>query len=293
MKSLIKKVWSFLVDFFNPKEWTKLFRSVPAIALALIVVANVLMNILAAKAIIQVPANVPTSWFTVNKTGSADYANFWIIQDAGIIVSWIGFLVGDLLVKAFGSKNAIRINIASLGLSLFVSLLLVGVAHVPGTWSPVFSETLNTKFSHVLAADFAGIINGSLNEVIGNVWYVILGSAAATFVGILVNNITHGVLLNKMIKKHGDHYFGYFVAAGASTVFGQVIDNIVFALLVGVNFFGWSLFSVLMCSLLGGLVELVAEMLFTPLTYKISKNWEKNRIGKQWMDEKAEQLKAV
>lgn len=285
MKNLIKKIWSFLVDFFNPKEWTKLLRSVPAVALALIFVANVLMNILAAKSIINVPATfASTNWFT---NGS----NMWIVQDAGIIVSWIGFLIGDLLVKAFGSKNAIRINITSLVLSLFISLLLIGVANVSGEWSPIWNEALNPSFDP--ASGEALIINGALNEVIGNVWYVILGSAAATFVGILVNNITHGILLKKMIKKHGDHYFGYFVAAGASTVFGQVIDNIVFAVLVGMTFFGWSLFSVLMCSLLGGLVELVAEMLFTPLTYKISKNWAKNKIGQEWMNEEVKQVKAA
>lgn len=284
VKKFTKKVYLFLADFFNPSEWLKLLRSVPAAALALMVVATVLMNILAAKAIIEVPAAVPSSWFT-------NGANFWIIQDAGIIVSWVGFLIGDLLVKAYGSKNAIRINLTGLALSLFISLLLVGVAQIPGTWSPVWNEALNPGFDPTSPS--AGIINGSLNEVIGNVWYVILGSAAATFVGIIVNNLTHGVFLNKMIKKHGDHYFGYFVAAGASTILGQVIDNIVFALLVGMTFFGWSLFSVLMCSLLGGLVELVAEMIFTPLTYKISKNWEKNQIGKKWMDAKSDALTTI
>lgn len=283
MKNLIKKGWYFLADFFNPKEWLKLLRSVPAVALALMFVANVLMNILAAKSIINVPATfTSTNWFTKGD-------NFWLVQDAGLIVSWIGFLVGDLLVKAFGSKNAIRINITSLVLSLFVSLLLIGVSKVKGDWSAIWNEALNPPIS----GSDAFLINGALDYVIGNVWYVILGSAAATFVGILVNNITHGILLKKMIKKHGDRYFGYFVAAGASTIFGQVIDNIVFALLIGIRFFGWSLFSVLMCSLLGGLVELVVEMIFTPLTYKISQNWAKNKIGQDWMKEEVKQVKAV
>ena len=282
MKNLIKKGWYFLADFFNPKEWLKLLRSVPAVALALIFVANVLMNILAAKSIINVPATFnSTNWFT-----NGD--NFWLVQDAGIIVSWVGFLAGDLLVKAFGSKNAIRINITSLVLSLFISLLLIGVSKVRGDWSPIWNDSLNPS---IIDPDIDP--TATREALIINVWYVILGSAAATFVGILVNNITQGILLKKMIKKHGDHYFGYFVAAGASTVFGQVIDNIVFAVLVGMPFFDWSLFSVLMCSLLGGLVELVAEMIFTPLTYKISQNWAKNKIGQDWMKEEVKQVKAV
>lgn len=268
MKTLFKKIWLFLADFFNPKEWIKLFRSVPATALALITLATVLMNILAAKSIIEVDADFPVTWFT----GGPGH-DFWLLQDAGIIVSWVGFLIGDLLVKAFGSKNAIRVNIGCLLLSLFISLLLVGVANVKGTWSPVYTY----------GEDYRLIINGSLNEVIGNVWYVISGSAAASFVGIIVNNVTQGTMLTKIEKKHGDHYFGYLIAAGASTIAGQIVDNIVFALLVSVWFFGWSLFSVLMCSLFGALIELIAEMLFTPLTYKISKNWEKNQIGQKWL----------
>ena len=48
-----------------------------------------------------------------------------------------------------------------------------------------------------------------------------------------------------------------------------------------------------MCSLLGALVELVVEMIFTPLTYKISQNWAKNKIGQDWMKEEVKQVKAV
>lgn len=79
------KTINCLKDFFNFKEWVILLRSIPAVALALITVSTVLMNILANKSIIELP---------------------WLIQDAGVILSWVGFLVGDLLVKNFGSKWA-------------------------------------------------------------------------------------------------------------------------------------------------------------------------------------------
>lgn len=248
-------LWNETKDFFNPKEWLKTLRSVPSLALALITVATVLMNILANKSIINLP---------------------WLIQDAGILMSWVGFLVGDLLVKAFGSKNAIRVNLTCLGISLFISGLLAIVAVVPGEWSPVFDPTINP-------GDLGSNINAAVNSVMGNVWYVILGSAVASAVGLVVNGLTQGLLIKKIETKHGDKYWGFFVASAASTMIGQIIDNMVFALLVSVKFFGWTWTQVMVCSLTGAIFELIIELVFSPLTYKISKNWKKNGIGTEWM----------
>ena len=254
-KQFFKHLGHEIVDFFNPKEWLKTLRSVPSLALALITVATVLMNILANKSIINLP---------------------WLIQDAGILMSWVGFLVGDLLVKAFGSKNAIRVNLTCLGISLFISGLLAIVAVVPGEWSPVFDPTINP-------GDLGSNINAAVNSVMGNVWYVILGSAVASAVGLVVNGLTQGLLIKKIEAKHGDRYWGFFVASAASTMIGQIIDNMVFALLVSVKFFGWTWTQVMVCSLTGAIFELIIELVFSPLTYRISRNWKKNGIGTEWM----------
>lgn len=254
LKNFFSKIWSNLKDFFNPKDWLKTLRSVPAMALALITVATVLMNVLANKSIIELP---------------------WLIQDAGILMSWVGFLIGDLLVKNFGSKNAIRVNLTCLGISLFISGLLALVGVIPGTWSPAFG--LNPESS--------ALVNNAVNSVMGNVWYVILGSALASAVGLIINGITQGCLLKRIEKKHGDRYWGFLVASAGSTIIGQIIDNIVFAALISVKFFGWTWMQVLVCSLTGAIFELIIELLFSPLTYKISKNWKKNHIGEYWMTE--------
>ena len=254
-KQFFKHLGHEIVDFFNPKEWLKTLRSVPSLALALITVATVLMNILANKSIINLP---------------------WLIQDAGILMSWVGFLVGDLLVKAFGSKNAIRVNLTCLGISLFISGLLAIVAVVPGEWSPVFDPTINP-------GDLGENINAAVNSVMGNVWYVIFGSAVASAVGLVVNGLTQGLLIKKIETKHADKYWGFFVASAASTMIGQIIDNMVFALLVSVKFFGWTWTQVMVCSLTGAIFELIIELVFSPLTYRISKNWKKNGIGTEWM----------
>lgn len=254
--NLIKKSWFVLKDFFNMKDWMLMLRKVPGVALALITCSTVLMNILANKSIIELP---------------------WLLQDAGVCLSWVGFLVGDLLVKNFGSKNAIRVNLTCLVLSLFISALLAVVAVIPGTWSSAFLTDGS------VSAD----INNAVNAVMGNVWYVILGSALAAAVGLIANGLSQGFLLNKIEKKHGDKYWGYLVAAALSTIIGQFLDNVVFASVISVNFFGWTWEQVLVCSACGCIFELIIEMVFTPITYRISKNWDKKHIGVKWMHEES------
>lgn len=258
-------LWCKIKDFFNFWAWIETLRAVPSLAVALIVVSNILMNILANKSIIEL------------KIPNTD--SYWLVQDAGIFLSWIGFLVGDLLVKNFGPKNAIRVNLTALLISLFVSLLLALVGWIPGTWSPEFNYVdASGNFTETAHA-----VEDSINEVMGNTWYVILGSALASACGLIVNNLSQGLILNKLEKKHGDKYWGYLLAASLSTIFGQVLDNFIFAAVISVHFFHWTWLSALMCSIDGMIFETVIEMLFTPITYRISKSWEKDHIGVQWM----------
>lgn len=257
METKNKTLKETLVDFFNMKDWMKTLRAIPSVVVALTVLANVLMNILANKSIINLP---------------------WLIQDAGILVSWVGFLTGDLIVKAFGAKNGIRVNLTALAISLFVSGLLAVVAVVPGDWSPVFDPSINP-------GDIGNAINAACNSIMGNVWYVILGSAVASAVSLTCNGISQGWLLKKLEKKHGDKYAGFLIASAGSTMLGQFIDNVVFACLVSVHFFGWTWTQVLVCSICGAIFELLIELVFTPLTYRIYRAWDKAHIGLKYVEE--------
>lgn len=261
----MKKLKQQLKDFFNLKDWLKLLRSIPALALTFCVLSAVLMNILANKSIID--ATIIPGWV-------------YVVQDAGILFSWCGFLAGDLIVRAYGTKNAIRVTITTVLISLFISCILLGAATVPGIWGESFAFMGQSG-----ALDSTGqAVNNALNNTLGNVWYVVIGSAAATLIGLIFNNIMQGALLKRIIKKHGEHYWGFVIASATSTAVGQFIDNVAFALLVSIWFFGWDWAHVISCSILGMLIELVVELIFTPITYKISKNWKKNHIGSDWLN---------
>lgn len=245
----MKKIINTLKDFFNFKDWVSDLRAVPSLVVALLLTSTVLMNILANKSIIELP---------------------WALQDAGILVSWISFLVGDLLVKSFGSKTAIRVNLTCLLVSLFISCILIIVSIIPGSWSPSY----NYMDSNIIDA-----VNESIDSVMGNVWYVILGSTFSSAIGLIINNLSQELILKKIELKHGDKYFGFLAASTASTIVGQFVDNMLFACLIGMNFFQWTWDQVVTCSITGVVFEVLFELILTPVIYKISQNWKKNDIG--------------
>lgn len=253
-KSLFTKAKTTLKDFFNMKDWVKLLRSIPALALTFCILASVLMNILANKSIVD--QQIGNTWM-------------WIVQDAGILFSWCGFLAGDLIVRAYGTKNAIRVSLTSVLVALFVSIVLIGVSYVPGVWGEAFLPDGSVNVA----------VNGALDRTIRGAWMIVLGSTLASAIGLIFNNITQGTLLKSIQRKHGDHYWGFVTASATSTALGQFLDNIVFGFVVQATLFGWGIDKVISASIIGMLLEIVVELIFTPITYKISKNWKKNGIG--------------
>ena len=84
--------------------------------------------------------------------------------------------------------------------------------------------------------------------------------------------------IGKRLKR--DTGFGAFATrAYASTFIGQVTDNLVFALLVSRTFFGWTLTQCITCALTGAVLELLFEVAFSPLGYRMTKGILAERAG--------------
>ena len=65
---------------------------------------------------------------------------------------------------------------------------------------------------------------------------------------------------------------------------GQFVDNFAFATIVSLHFFGWTWTQVLICSLTGAVMELLCEVVFSPVGYRVSRNWEKDNVGAQYIE---------
>ena len=217
-------------------EYRSLIRSVPPLLFSLLVLSVVVMNLLAIKSI--------------------DTGVDWLALDCGILFSWLTFLSMDVLTHNYGPKTATVHSLAALGLNLLMALIFFLASRAPGVWGESFVDGSET------------VINTALDRTFGGTWYVILGSSVAFAVSAALNNFLNygiGTLLRK------NESFGSFaIRSYVSTFLAQFADNLIFALIVSRNFFGWTTLQCFTCALTGALLELLFEVVFSPLGYRVA-----------------------
>lgn len=230
-------------------EFKITMRSIPGIVTSVFILSVVLMNILANKSIIN-----------------HQYASV----TSGIVLSWISYLCMDCVCKHFGARAATILNAFAMIVNLLASILIALVLLIPGVWAASLGYT---------DASVSQIINSSLDSTLSSTWYVVIGSSIAMLLGGTVNSIINK-LIGKLVSQTS--YTGFAVRSAVSTAVGQLVDNLVFALFVSYVFFGWTLPQVIGCSIIGMLLELVIELIFSPVGYRIVKRWEKDDVGKDY-----------
>ena len=229
-------------------NYALLLRSVPSLVMTLFVVSVVLMNLLANK---EIGLNLD-----------------WLALDCGFTVSWLSFLCMDMLTKRFGPKAAIQLSLTAMAVNLFVCGILFVISLVPGNWGEYYNYEND-------------IVNQALNSTIGGTWYVVLGSACAFAASAILNAILNHAI-GKMCKKN--NFVSYALRSYISTGLAQFIDNFIFAMMVSHVFFGWTMTQVITCSITGCVAELLCEVVFSPLGYKVCKKWEKHNVGSEYIN---------
>ena len=227
------------------KDYKLLLNNVPALVTVAFVLGTCLMNLAAGKIILNV-ANVAIT--------------------GGFFLSWLPFLCMDTVTRRFGARASIMLNILSAVFNVLTVLFLALVAAIP-TKDPY------TEF----------------NYVFGSVWFIVLGSTVAFVVSGIVNSLLNAAI-GKLFKKNPNGGLAFFLRSWVSTFIGQAIDNFLFLWIVYVIFapkyWGMSI-PVLTCigtGILGGLFELLVEVIFSPLGLCIVKSWDKENVGQQYID---------
>lgn len=232
-------------------QFRLLLKSVPPVTFSFFVLAVVAMNLLANKSV-----NLPFDWLAL---------------DCGIIVSWVIFLCMDALTKHYGPKAATQISLVAIAINLSLCLIYFVASKIGGMWGQYFE------------LGELPVINDALDNTLGGSWYVVLGSTVAFVTSAITNNFTNwGV--GKLFAKRPNSFLAYACRAYVSTAIGQFVDNLVFALLVSHFFFGWTIVQCLTCAATGMIVELLCEVVFSPLGYKICKRWQKEEVGKEYLE---------
>lgn len=232
------------------KEITLLLRSIPSPVVTSYVVAIIIMNLLANKA-------VPLPY---------DY----IVLDCGFFLSWLVFMTMDMVTRHFGPRAANLLSVIALFCNLFMCGIFFGISKLPGEWSASYVEGSES------------IINTALDSTFGGTWYVLLGSSIAFLVSALVNNFMN-YLIGLKAESKKKNFATFAFRSYVSTFIGQFVDNLVFALIVSHTFFGLTLTQCILCAFTGAIMELLCEVVFSPIGYRVSKNWERDNIGAEYI----------
>lgn len=252
------------------KEWIKkevhetkvLFKGLPAIPFTMICLSFILMNLLATVAL---------------------YNEWWIAGDVGIIVSWLAFLFGDMIVKRYGAKASIKIQIAALLVALFTMGILAAGSAIENS---IYAEAIANGEYYPMLSLFSWEFN--INNGMVTLWT--LGASSLAFVVANVFNALVSKFVLLKFKKRTS-FKAYATAAYISTFVGQFIDNLIFAFSFTffasrIGLWGMSPLTVLAmftCSLTGAILELVLEVIFSPIGYKIAEHWRKEGIGQEYI----------
>ena len=228
------------------KETVLLLRSIPSPVVALFVTSVIAMNILANKTL---------------------YQSEYLAIDGGILVSWLSFLTMDIVTKHFGPRASTRMSIFAICVNLLTCLIFWIVSIIPTT------------------EDYS-----AFNTIIGGTWFILLSSTIAFFCSAIINNVLN-YLIGKVFKKNPDGKLAFVTRSFVSTFIGQFCDNLIFAVLTFMVFapifwdgFHWTFIQCVTCSLLGAALELVLEVVFSPIGYAVTKNWKKGNVGKTYFE---------
>lgn len=241
----MSKLCRFIADEVN--DYKVLLRNAPPVAMIFFVLSVVFMNIFAGKELLNIE---------------------YLALDCGFLLSWVSFLCMDMLTKRYGPKAAVKLSFFAIA----VNLLCCGVFFVISKIGNHWSEFYNTG---------SELSDAALNNTFGGTWYVLVGSMTAFAVASIVNAIINSAI-GKLIKKN--NFFEYAMRSYVSTAIGQFVDNMVFAVLVSVVFFGWSWTQVIFCSLVGAGAELLSEVIFSPIGFKACRKWEREKVGQGYID---------
>ena len=144
MKNWIKK---------ELNDFSVLLRNIPAVIMAMFVVAVIMMNLLANKTIVQTD---------------------WIALDAGIVISWLSFMSMDVITKHFGPKASTKVSIFATFINLLVCGIFWVVSIIPSTaddytaFNSIFGGTWFILLGSTIAFIASAFINNFLNFFINS-----------------------------------------------------------------------------------------------------------------------------
>lgn len=192
----------------------------------------------------------------------------WLALDGGILISGLSFMCMDIITKRFGPRASNRIAVMAAAINLLTSFVFYIASIIPSS-----------------ADDYT-----ALNGILGGTWFILLGSTIAFLISAAVNNLLNWTI-GQAFQSNPDGKLAFAVRSYLSTLAGQFVDNLIFAVIVFMIFapvfwdgFHWTMLQCVTCALTGAVAELLMEVVFSPFGYRISKRWKALGIGQEYLD---------
>ena len=221
-----------------------LIRSVPSAVTILFILAVITMNFLARITLVSLP---------------------WLALNAGILISWLSFLLMDIVAKHYGARAANLLSLLAIAANLLCSLVCVAVSRI---WN-----------------------YPALDMVVGGQWSVLLASTIAYIVSALTNNYAN-VAIGGRFRRNPDGAAAYAARSFISTFLSQIVDNFLFVFLAFVLFpylpgalqVRWSIPQCVGASVLCAVFELLTEVIFAPIGFKVVTGWKARGVGRDYLE---------
>ena len=219
------------------------------------------------------------------------YMNFFAIKefpistiaviDCAFLLSWIPFLITDMVTKALEIHAAISLAIFGCSCNVVFSVFLWFVTLIPSSLG-IFSDKpqVQTAIESVFGGSHLAII---------------FGSALSLFVAIVVKSL---IIWNMDKKYNEDEKMSvkiFYKEVAISSLVGQLVDNSIFAFFSAYLLFHWDFNKIFWSVIIKTALELVMEMLCLPMGYMRCSQCKEDGICEKYMnfiaEEKAKKLK--
>lgn len=173
-----------------------------------------------------------------------------IICDGGLLISWLVFLISNVVVEVWDERTSFRIVSVTACVSFVVMMIGRLIVFIPTL--PEYADQANA---------FA--------QVFSNGPRTMFSSVTAFWVGNLVNVHIIYKIKRRLEEKSRDNGFLFFLRAALSTLIGQLVDNALFMTLafapIGLSVYEMAWKDIASSVLSGTVIELVVEAFFVPL----------------------------
>lgn len=200
------------------------------------------------------------------------YMNFFALKefplggtaflDCSFLLSWIPFLVADILIKVLDIHAAASLAIFGAFCNTLFSVLLWFVSIIPSE-SNLFR-------------------NREIADLLGTHILIIVGSALA----LIISTCVKCYIVYKMNKKESNlmSVKTVYKEACVSSLIGQLVDNTIFAFFVSYLLHKWTFSTIVVSILLKTVIELFMETVCLSLGYITMTQWKEDGIGEKYLE---------